>query len=190
MLTLPYRLDQEEEKVLGYITAERPELVDAFVAGLERGRKGILHRLLQAVIRENIAGWGKRTSWQSGGKNVLQVALPSGRRLLVPVLRTHSLGRFDLSGEVVLADGEASETIEHPVRLLDLLREEGLPQGEEAERAFRRFREEIQNSVANYALALAGFVSRKAEMVQQAAPLGMGAASKTGRPLVLAAQFL
>ena len=152
-------LDEEELKILSYLRAERPDLEGPFLANVRRGRAGILHRLLQALVRENVAGIANRASWRSGGEKDLEIHLSGGRTLLVPVRRTLSFGRFDIGGSVTLRDGTRSEVVEHPARLLDLLPDlpgyGGVVGDRAGEARLARFRLEVRNSAANYALALA-----------------------------------
>jgi siderophore synthetase component len=160
-------LDEEEVRVLAYVRAERPDLEGPFLANVHQGRREILHRLLQALVRENVAGISSRASWRSGVEKCLEIRL-SGRTLLVPVRRTLSFGRFDLGGSVTLWDGSRSEIVEHPARLLDLLSNlpgyEGVVRDLAGEAQLARFRLEVRNSTANYALALAGAGLRRREL--------------------------
>jgi siderophore synthetase component len=160
-------LDEEEVRVLAYVRAERPDLEGPFLANVHQGRREILHRLLQALVRENVAGISSRASWRSGVEKCLEIRL-SGRTLLVPVRRTLSFGRFDLGGSVTLRDGSRSEIVEHPARLLDLLSNlpgyEGVVRDLAGEAQLARFRLEVRNSTANYALALAGAGLRRREL--------------------------
>src|SRR5215210_9496269 len=161
-------LDEEEARILAHLRAERPDLEGPFLANVHRGRGGILHRLLQALVRENVGGISDRASWRSGGEKGLEIRLSGERMLLVPVRRTFSFGRFDLGGNVTLRDGSRSEIVEHPARLLDLLSDlpgyEGVVRGLAGEARLARFRLEVRNSAANYALALAGAGLRRREL--------------------------
>src|SRR5215203_1892086 len=165
-------LDEEEVRILAHLRAERPDLEGPFLANVHRGRGGILHRLLQALVRENVGGISGRASWRSGGEKGLEIRLSGGRTLLVPVRRTFSFGRFDLGGNVTLRDGSRSEIVEHPARLLDLLSDlpgyEGGARDPAAETRLARFRLEVRNSAANYALALAGGGLRRRELAARA----------------------
>src|SRR5918997_1847237 len=169
-------LDEEEVRVLAYVRAERPDLEGPFLANVHQGRREILHRLLQALVRENVAGISSRASWRSGVEKCLEIRL-SGRTLLVPVRRTLSFGRFDPCGSVTLRDGSRSESIEHPARLLDLLSDlpgyEGVVRNLAGEARLARFRLEVRNSVANYALALAGAGLRRRELAARARGSGV-----------------
>ena len=98
----------------------------------------------------------------------MEIQLSRGRTLLVRVQRTLSFGRFDLCGSVILRDGSRCEIVEHPARLLDLLSD--LPGYHSVvwdlagETRLARFRLEVRNSAANYALALAGASLRRREL--------------------------
>src|SRR5215216_1263567 len=161
-------LDEEEMKILAYVRVERPDLEGPFLANVHQGRGEILHRLLQALVRENVAGISSRVSWRSGREKNLEIRLSRGRILLVPVRRTFSFGRFDLGGSATLRNGSCSEIVEHPVRLLDLLSDlpgyEGFVRDLAGEARLARFRLEVRNSAANYALALAGASLRRREL--------------------------
>src|SRR5215213_6129333 len=161
-------LDEEEEKILAYVRVERPDLEGPFLANVHQGRREILHRLLQALVRENVAGISSRASWRPGVERGLEIHLSGGRTLLVPVRRTLSFGRFDLGGSVTLRNGSCFEIVEHPARLLDLLSDlsghEGIFRDLAGEARLARFRLEVRNSAANYALALAGASLRRREL--------------------------
>src|SRR3712207_6032592 len=73
--------DEEEVKILMYLRAEHTDLEGPFLANVYRGRGEILHRLLQALVRENVAGISNRVSWRSGVEKGLEIRLSSGRTL-------------------------------------------------------------------------------------------------------------
>jgi siderophore synthetase component len=161
-------LDEEEVKILTYVRAEHPYLEGPFLANVHQGRKEILHRLLQALVRENVAGISSRVTWRSGVEKGLEIQLSRWRTLLVRVRRNLSFGRFDLCGSVTLRDGTRCEIVEHPARLLDLLSDlpgyDGVVRDLAGEARLARFRSEVRNSAANYALALAGASLRRREL--------------------------
>lgn len=159
-------LDAEEEKVLHYLEKNLPELVESFRAHVERGREGILHRLIQSVVRENIGGLSERAVFDKQ-KNVLEIQLAHNFLLHVPVGRSFSFGRFDVAGDVLLWDGEKSQRISHPIQLLGLLKQEVVPNDQASEERFTRFHYELQNSAANYALALAVMEQRKQRLFSE-----------------------
>src|SRR5215217_8023765 len=177
-------LDEEEMKILAYVRVERPDLEGPFLANVHQGRGEILHRLLQALMRENVAGISSRASWRSGVEKYLEIRL-SGRTLLVRVRRTLSFGRFDLGGSVTLRDGSRSEIVEHPARLLDLLSDlpgyDGVVRDLAGEARLARFRSEVRNSAANYALALAGAGLRRRELASRARGSGVRTSQEWAR---------
>ena len=170
-------LDEEESRVLAYVRTERPDLERLFLTSVYQGRREILHRLLQALVRENVAGILSQASWRSGVEKGLEIRLSGSRTLSVPVRRTLSFGRFDPCGSVTLRDGSCSESIEHPARLLDLLSDlpgyEGVVRNLAGEVQLARFRLEVRNSAANYALALAGAELRRRELAARARGSGV-----------------
>src|ERR671921_399948 len=178
-------LDEEEVKILAYVRVERPDLEEPFLANVHQGRREMLHRLLQALVRENVAGISSRTSWRSGVEKGLEIHLSGGRTLLVPVRRTLSFGRFDLGGSVTLQNGSCSEIVEHPARLLDLLSDlsghEGIFRDLAGEAQLARFRLEVRNSAATYALALAGAGLRRRELAALARGSGVSTSLEWAR---------
>jgi siderophore synthetase component len=169
------RFDQEEANILSYIQQHRPELEELFLQNIDRGRQGIFHRLLMAVVRENIAGLGDKAKWveREGATCELQIPFQSGKVLHAPVKARHSLARFDLGGPALLCEDGVAHPIEHPVELLDLIKEEGIITDEAGEKRFERFRQEIQNSAANFALALAGAELRRRALSAKAKGTGI-----------------
>src|SRR5215212_9666971 len=178
-------LDEEESRVLACVRTEHRDLERPFLANVYQGRGVILHRLLQALVRENVAGISSRASWRSGVEKGLEIRLSGSRMLLVPVRRTLSFGRFDLCGSVTLRNGSCSETVEHPARLLDLLSDlpgyEGVVRNLAGEARLARFRLEVRNSTANYALALAGAGFRRRELAARARGSGVRASPEWAR---------
>ncbi|WP_034645243.1 IucA/IucC family protein [Bacillus methanolicus] len=156
-------LDEEESKTLGYIRNQKPELESVYLMNLQAGRKGIFQRLFQALIRERIIN-EEMVSWLEGPRTTISVNLPSGIQLQAEIKKRHSLGRFDIEGDIVICSPEPSKIITHPVELLELLRQEGLLE-EATEMQFQRFKLEIQNGVANLTLALTGAAQRKDELI-------------------------
>lgn len=156
------RFDEEELKTLAYIRSENITLEDIYLMNLQEGRRGIFQRLFQALIREKIIK-EESVSWLEGVGTSIRIQLSDEKILQVPIKKRHSLGRFDIEGDLVVYSGGYSRTLTHPIELLDLLKQEGLLE-EATEEQFHRFKLEIQNGVANLALALAGATQRKYEL--------------------------
>jgi siderophore synthetase component len=168
-----FRFDPEEENILAYIDREQSQLADLFLAHLRQGRRGILHRFLQAVLRENIAGLREQATWLEDGRT-LQITFSHGAVLTAPVGAHHSLGRFDLGiADVIVQEQGEVGVLDHPAALLDLIAREGIATDEAGEQRLRRFREELQNSAANLALALAGAELRRRQLIAEAEGTGI-----------------
>lgn len=157
---------EEEAKTLAYIRSEDPDLEESYLLNLQAGRRGIFQRLFQALVREKIIQ-EESVSWSKRSGTRICIELPSRKMLQADVKNRHSLGRFDLEGDLFLIDCESFSILTHPVELLELLLNEGLLK-EVTEKQFNRFKLEIQNGVANLALALAGASRRKQELVKAA----------------------
>jgi siderophore synthetase component len=163
-------LTSEERRVLAVIEegAERlpPALSKAsFLAHLPRARAGIAHRLVQALVREGLV------SAAGSSPDQLIIPLSGGGRLIAAVTRRLSLGRFDLRGPLVFIGPDGHEEIvDEPADLLDRLRSElRLDEAPSRER-IERFKLELRDSSANYALALVAEDQRRLELAQDGSP--------------------
>jgi siderophore synthetase component len=155
-------LRDEESETLDYLNREESELEESYIKNMQAGRRGISQRLFQALIREQIID-DNLITWQTGMKNTISLKLPSGKVLLADIKKRHSLGRFDVDGDLFVQDKQFSKILAHPVELLELLRKEGLLKAATSEQ-FHRFKLEILNGVANFTLALTGAERRKTDL--------------------------
>ncbi|MBT2696504.1 hypothetical protein J7E79_03520 [Bacillus sp. ISL-40] len=158
--------EEEEAKILTYIRSEDPKLEESYLLNLQAGRRGIFQRLFQALIREKIIK-EERILWLESVGTIICIKLPSGKTLQTVVKKRHSLGRFDIEGDLFIKHNGSFSVLIHPVELLELLWKEGLLK-DATEKQFHRFKMEIQNGVANLALALAGASLRTQELVTSA----------------------
>ncbi len=167
-------LSAEETRVLDRLGTIRPDLLPQFLHFLRSGRRGVLLRLLQAAIRENMAGALDRSSWMDGG-TTLVVRLFRGRSLRISVSRRMALDRFEADGELILVDRGQSSVVDHPGELLDLLAGEELAgDGDlEAKRRLERLRYELDNSSTNLILSLVGAARRTASLRRWGHRLGL-----------------
>jgi siderophore synthetase component len=126
------------------------------------------------VVRERLTGPNRPAVWLDDCRTI-RVPLGGGRELQASVARRLALGRFDLDGPLWLIDGGSRVEVEQPAELLDQLEGEGLvSEGDgEARKRFARFREELENSATNLALALTGADLRKRALRQEASRLGV-----------------
>lgn len=179
-------LDSEEQRVYRDLLQMDPAYAERFLAELPRARHGIMHRLLMGIIRENLLGLElgaclttkDHPAWRPRIDDMLAeirgfgyepvsarfIPLTDTTLWVVPVSKIYSLDRFELEGDVhvvEMAGGKLNvRALRHPLELLMGLRELGLGTDQHEAPNFERFYQEIQNSVANFALALAGFETR------------------------------
>ncbi|HEY9898947.1 MAG TPA: IucA/IucC family protein [Pantanalinema sp.] len=162
-----FALSGEERAILTHLSAHRPALVQAFLAHVPDGRRGIARRLLQALVREQLVE-PERVRFEATAR--LVVTLDGRQRIEARLARRLSLGRFDLEGPIVHHSPGRSAVIDAPEHLLALFRPI-LRQACDAP-SFARFSRELENSAANYALALAGASERRASLAAEALALG------------------
>ncbi|NEW05002.1 hypothetical protein GK047_03080 [Paenibacillus sp. SYP-B3998] len=160
------KLDKEEEQVLLHLKANQPELVDLFVSYVDQARKGILHRFMQSILRENMIGLAQDAVVKE--ENSLLIRVSADVSLHVPLGRFFSFGRFDIDGDIRKVSDQHNEVIKHPTEVLDLLKQDEGDEVNESEKQHRwqRFRSELSNSAANLALAYAGVQWRKRELAK------------------------
>lgn len=183
-------LDSEEQRVYNDLLQMDAEYADRFLTHVPRARHGIMHRLLMGIIRENLLGLDlgacltskDHPAWQPRIEQMMtelrkQGQAPQSARFIpltdetlwvVPITKIFSLDRFELEGDVFVVEMAGAKInvrpLRHPLELLIGLREVGLGTDRFAAPNFERFYQEIQNSVANFALALAGFGQRVEEI--------------------------
>lgn len=160
-------LAEDETSIVTHLRHYHPEMVPLFINNLRKGRHGILSRLIQGMIRENLIEPERISGTVENGENI-RIHLPSGGVLEVPVGKQYALGRFELDGDMRLIGHNQTFIIDHPVSLLDLLKREGLIPTGVREAQWERFRSEVQNSSANYTLALAGADLRSENLKKKA----------------------
>lgn len=158
-------LSAEEAAVASLLDERDGELAGNFRRLLPRARAGILHRLLQCCVRENIGGFRERMAHDLA-TNQLVVRFDGDMLLAAPVARRLSLDRWDFAPPITIRRGKVQRELQTAVELLDLLNE-ALPPADGRQTAWRaRFRFELDNSTANYALALAGAERRRCAFVR------------------------
>ncbi len=162
--TLQYETDRRMADALG---RSHPGLRDCFLSHLDRGHRGILHRFLQAVVRENIADVARGLSWTPDNQTLL-MSLGGIGMVRIPVRRKLSLGRFDIDGDVTLHQEHHVTTLVHPCQFLDLLRRMKPARSEAESESYARLASEMEESAAHYGLALAGEDRRRKDFFNAA----------------------
>lgn len=118
----------------------------------------ILHRLLQALVREQLIP----PQYVKLKPPLLHIQLSGNRSLQVSIQRVFSFGRFDMD-DIHMIDNGDRRIIKSAEELLDLVREEGWIHHT---KQYARFRDELRNSEENYILALAAARNRRQSLEQ------------------------
>jgi len=160
-------LTPEEAKISVFLDAQNEPLAEAYRRFLPRAREAILHRFWQCVLREDIGRLRARLRYDAGGW--MSVVLDEETTVTVPVVRRLSLDRWDFAGPLKVHHDGVRRELGRAIDLLDLLAEKHALDDAESTDWHGRFRFELDNSTANYALALAGTEHRRQEFRQAAA---------------------
>jgi siderophore synthetase component len=166
-------LDEQEKWIATYLEQERPELLPLYLSYVPKARQGILHRFVQAIVREQLI---PQENIVRTDENEIRLLLSEVKTVMIPVRRMYSLDRLEIEGDIMIVSQGESKVLFHPVQLLELLIQEKTIPGQGSTQQLNRFRQELQNSVANYALAFAGAEVRAKELKQKAAALGVESA--------------
>ncbi|BCB03732.1 IucA/IucC family protein [Bacillus sp. KH172YL63] len=120
---------------------------------LPRSEKRILHKLIQAILREKIVPY----SWmQNESGKIFYINTSHDRTVSIPVKHTYILGHIDIDGPITIQTENGRSVIETPK---DLVNE--LFRGKAANAGVKQLSEELDNSVRNDALALTAGEQRK-----------------------------
>lgn len=118
----------------------------------------ILHRLLQALVREQLIP----PQHVKLKPPLLYIQLSGNRSLQASIQRVLSFGRFDMD-DIHMIDSGDRRAIKSSEELLDLVREEGWIQHT---KQYERFRDELRNSEENHILALAAAENQRQSLEQ------------------------
>ncbi len=159
------------------LEARDARLANAYVSWLPVASAAILERLLSALAREGIgqphveAVEGERTTVTFGS---------SQGRMRAEFEAATATGRLALAGPVVFDHDGRSEETDHPVHALEALAQSGALDMYPAS-AIDVVRHELDDSVRNYAMALAGAEARGRELAARAAAVGVRTALEWAR---------
>lgn len=159
------QLTAEEHNIYAYLQHTDLRLLNLFIEKLPIARISIINRLFRSLVREGFLSEEAVMYSQNGEKELLEVVLTPTKKLTVPVLRL-SGNRFDIQEDMTLWSNGESSFIRSADELMRLLIDTKAITVS-AER-LDRFMEEIRNSTANYALALAGADVRKEALKHEA----------------------
>lgn len=157
-------LTDEELGALSFLKQEMPHLVNYFKNELLVARDKISQRLITSLYRENLVNAKSNSTFVSscdiknfpinGEHQIMRVHFPeSDKYLFAKVSGTHAFGRVDVEGPFYYCDSDGRQCVRilHPNEVLaDILKENPELDNE----ASSQFKDDMENSVANMALAL------------------------------------
>lgn len=212
--TMP-RPIMEEEKSLRFLTSHHPELVPYFHKHRKRGRKGILHKLADSILRENIQEifqTARKVEVKGGTllvdgnpvsdhplyemlknqpleeETVYLLVCPHDYGVLFPIRRRSAFHMVETKEEILFVSSEGCRAVESAADLLHLLFSvEDFPN-------LFPFTRELNNGTANLTMALAFDEFWKDGVKKEARELGTDTlfsylSSKKGEPGFSAALF-
>lgn len=110
--------------------------------------KRILHKLIQAIIREKLVDYEWIPKEKESGTFILKTA--NNIEIIINVIHTYQLGQLDIKQTFILEDAQTHIEINHPAELLNVLFEDIQFLNNNLE----NLREELKNSILNDAVAL------------------------------------
>ncbi|HJT04775.1 MAG TPA: IucA/IucC family protein [Pseudonocardiaceae bacterium] len=155
-----------EQAALAALSSAHPQLADDFPAAVRRARAVTLGKLWVALSRERIDGL---VPLASNGQ--AQILLPDGTRLCAPPAIADPFAEHSADLTVTL-HAAVPKRIDHPVTLLTSVlaaRAPARPSQADID-GWRQLAAELDDSVANHALALVGESWRRARLAVAAAP--------------------
>lgn len=194
---------QDELKILTFLQKAYPHMVPSYARSLARGRKGILRRLAESMLREDIMGltsdsydlyiidsihtlnvpainefWQRvikalHTYGVEGGKVYKLHPLFEGECLVIPVSRTYAFNRVEVDGDILHVSKGGVRAIEHAVELLQMMRSKQEIHSDSEQSAWVKLAGELINGSANLALAYAYWEQKKKELQQKADEQGI-----------------
>ncbi|MDQ0219301.1 siderophore synthetase component [Peribacillus cavernae] len=194
---------QDELKILTFLQTNYPDMVSAYVLSLARGRLGILRRLAEAMLREDIMGLTSSSHdlyvidsihalnvpaideyWQMIIQTLHTYGLENSKIyklyplcvrecLVIPISRTYAFNRVEVDGVILHVTKDGVRTIEHSVELLQLMRHKEELHQEREQSAWVKLAEELVNGSANLALSHAYWEQKKKELQQKAEEHGI-----------------
>ncbi|UDI77764.1 sialic acid synthase [Staphylococcus taiwanensis] len=156
-------LTEEEVYAYHYLTQNMPHLISYFEDNLMCARDKISQRLITSLHRENLVNAKNHSdilfqneinhSPFKNNKNILRIHFPESKTYLYAQIEgTHTFGRIDVIGPFYISeDCITFKRLIHPNEVLNYILSE---KPELDNSASKQFKDDMDNSVANMALAL------------------------------------
>ncbi|NWK84103.1 sialic acid synthase [Staphylococcus sp. GSSP0090] len=156
------KLTNDEQYALSYIQSVHPAWAEAFNSILLESRDKISQRLITSMHRENLVNCRDYSeiidinqlpfSIDTPHTNVLKISFPQAQRqLYAPILGQHAFDRINVTGPFYFAQNNEYDRVLHPSEVLSCILLEA-PHLDN--KASMQFKEDMDNSVANMAIAL------------------------------------
>ncbi|MEB6570041.1 IucA/IucC family protein [Staphylococcus auricularis] len=155
-------LTPEEQAALDYLTQHHSTWADHFKQQILTSRDKISQRLITSIHRENLVGSRDHSQIvthdalpqriDSEHRNILTIEFPySAVTLYAPITGQHAFDRIDVEGPFYISTEQQTERLLHPNQVLNFILKAD-PELDNA--ASQQFSEDMDNSIANLALAL------------------------------------
>ncbi|WP_430510057.1 IucA/IucC family protein [Gottfriedia solisilvae] len=197
------RLLNDEMEIKTFLEKNSPHLVSLFMNSLEKGRKGILKRLVGSMLRENILELTSGSHdlyvidtiyalnvsaidefWQTVLQKLQSFGLDKGRTykiyplhqnecIVIPISKTYAFNRIDVDGDILHVSENNVNVITHSVEFLALIRRYKVAHQEGTKMAWEQLANELVNGSANLALSYAYWERKKKELQSDANQLGV-----------------
>ena len=194
---------QDEVNILTFLQLHYPNMVSPYMSALARGRLGILRRLTESMLREDIMGLASSSHdlyvidsihalnvpdideyWQKMLQALDIYGLESGKVyklyplsvkecLVIPISQTYAFNRVEVAGAVLHVSKDGVRPIQHAIELLQLLRHKEKFHHEREGSAWVKLAEELINGSANLALSYAYWNQKKKGLQQKAKEQGI-----------------
>lgn len=193
---------QDELKILSFLEANNSHVATDYKFFLIKGRQGVLNRLAESMLREDIMGMASASydlyvigsiltlnvpaideNWKKiiealhtdveSGKTYKIYPLFEGECLVIPVSRTYAFNRVEVDGVILHVSYGRVRTIEHAVELLHLMRNTEIADNHREKSAWSKLAEELVNGSANLALSYAYWYHKKMGLKQKAGEQGV-----------------
>jgi len=188
----------DEAANLTFLVGNMPNLIPNYMVNLEKGRRGILNRLVGSMLRENILNFSTNSHdlyvidsiyalnvpaitsyWRmviqqvqsynlQSGKNYKLYSLNEDECLVISVSRTYAFNRIEVDGEILFVTEKEVTPINHSVELLEIVRHKKEFQYESEKFAWEQLAKELINGSANLALSYAYWDQKKKELQKRA----------------------
>jgi D-ornithine---citrate ligase len=189
----------DEADNLTFLVKNIPNLIPTYMGSLEKGRQGILNRLVGSMLRENILEFSTSSHdlyvidsiyalnvpaingfWRMVIHQLQSVNLHSGKTyklyslndsecLVIPVSRTFAFNRIEVDGDILFVSENEVKPILHSIELLEIVRHKKEFHLESEKFAWEQLAKELINGSANLALSYAYWEQKKKNLQKKAA---------------------